>query len=1147
MRFLCLALAILVAAPASAQLSGTYTIGGASPDYASLIAAVADLETQGISGNTIFQIRAGTYVTGFDLGPVAGVSETARIRFEASDANNPPVLQRPGATSGSNFVVRIDTDWVTLKNLEIEATAPAPVGRLVVLEDAENITIRNCALTGHVLPGSDEGTLIWADAPENTSGLVLDQSTMTQGYTGLDLIITNVDPGPDTLTVIDNTFINQEANGVSVLVDDGISIVIASEEADALIQGNTFETNASAWFLYRAVNLYGGGAWVEGNDIQMGDGIYAISVENTDGSVVVNNSIQVLSTATGGTSGAGIAAGSWSTIVYNTVSMDNGKPAIEMDDTISALDLVEIHNNIFSTSAGPVLQDNGALSVASSDHNVFITPGNEVEYQGTSTSLTGWQNATDFDPNTTTDAVTFVNEAAGDLHLAGASLDDFDLVAAPLPATLANGQLPAIETDFDGDPRDAYNPKRGADEGTLLSPLDNADVGGFYAVAGSSPDFASPTEAFSALIERGMKGPVTFRIRTGTYTLRESFPNDLRVGPAAADPAAAPLAIRAANPGSRPTLVSDASSGTNWTFRFRGLDHVELENLDFDASGAGEFGRIIVLKTGDDGEGTDELTITNNTFTGAASGVATDARALIWSDDDGHNELTITNSTFTDGWAGVYLAGSASDDSPDATLSDNTFTSQSAYGIYGSLGGVTLSGNTFTSGVSDATAIRLGAAEGYTVTGNQISLTNTMGTGLSLVGTDADGSGTALVANNFISANRGLVLSQGATGARVIHTSFYAKGNTATPVTVSGTLSRLVELKSSILWGFTGPALTLGQSDQLVASDGNVLYTGGSPTLVDVGATSYANLPAWKTASGQDANSESFLPQFVDALGGDLHLQFSDGDPRLAGLAGTGILADFDGEIRSLTRPYIGADELATPIPIGVELTLSVYLQGVATSTTPDGTPEPMRTDLAAGGLVPLTQPYASAIYDGTLLDYDGTENVASVPASAVDWVLVELREAFDGPAVARGAFLLDTNGNVRTTAGSTTLEFSTLLADTYFIVVRHRNHLALMSTLRSLTGTAINVDLFLASSVFGGAGAGVEIEPGVLAMAAADGSFDGLVTAPDFNLYSSASASGATGYRVEDYTLDGLVTAPDFNLYNANAAAGAATSVPEN
>ena len=221
-------------------------------------------------------------------------------------------------------------------------------------------------------------------------------------------------------------------------------------------------------------------------------------------------------------------------------------------------------------------------------------------------------------------------------------------------------------------------------------------------------------------------------------------------------------------------------------------------------------------------------------------------------------------------------------------------------------------------------------------------------------------------------------------------------------------------------------------------------------------------------------------------------------------------------------------------LPADLQLALTLALQGAYDTGASDH-----RTSLAAGGLVPTAQPYADAAFASSPMAYGGAESVASVPATAVDWILVELRTS---PAatdsVTSAAALMHADGTA-------TLTFPGLSTGSYYVVTRHRNHLpAISAATVSLSGTGGTYDLTAPGAVASGV---IEVESGVWALWAADGSLDGLVTAPDFNVYSSASAAGATGYRVEDFTLDGLVTAPDFNLYNANAAAGAATAVPEN
>jgi len=216
-----------------------------------------------------------------------------------------------------------------------------------------------------------------------------------------------------------------------------------------------------------------------------------------------------------------------------------------------------------------------------------------------------------------------------------------------------------------------------------------------------------------------------------------------------------------------------------------------------------------------------------------------------------------------------------------------------------------------------------------------------------------------------------------------------------------------------------------------------------------------------------------------------------------------------------------------------------------------------MRADIE--DVLPTTQPYSASPWN-----YSGTETMNPTDTSpangrpdvldtydVVDWVLVEIRTDPTVSSEQRAAALLLADGTLLNPA--TGQPYASVMAaapGSYHVAVYHRSHLAAMTAFAiSLDGSAPGsaYDLSASPSFVYGSGGVVSLGSSVYGLFAADGSGDGLVTAPDFNVYSSASASGATGYRIEDYTLDGLVTAPDFNLYNANAAAGAATAVPEN
>jgi hypothetical protein len=113
-----------------------------------------------------------------------------------------------------------------------------------------------------------------------------------------------------------------------------------------------------------------------------------------------------------------------------------------------------------------------------------------------------------------------------------------------------------------------------------------------------------------------------------------------------------------------------------------------------------------------------------------------------------------------------------------------------------------------------------------------------------------------------------------------------------------------------------------------------------------------------------------------------------------------------------------------------------------------------MRDDLRTAGLIPSTEPY-SAIYGGP-----GGETVAPSVLSVtgnnaiVDWVRLELRTSPTGPTVASAHGLLQRDGDVVSVDGFSALRLNTT-AGLYHVVVRHRNHLAVM------TASALSMALF--------------------------------------------------------------------------------------
>jgi large repetitive protein len=107
-----------------------------------------------------------------------------------------------------------------------------------------------------------------------------------------------------------------------------------------------------------------------------------------------------------------------------------------------------------------------------------------------------------------------------------------------------------------------------------------------------------------------------------------------------------------------------------------------------------------------------------------------------------------------------------------------------------------------------------------------------------------------------------------------------------------------------------------------------------------------------------------------------------------------------------------------------------------------------MRDDLRTKNLIPRKSPYvawnpitsADTITSNTVLATTGQDAI-------VDWVFVELRSATDSTKIvdSRSA-LVQRDGDIVDTDGTSALVFTKAIPANYFVAVRHRNHLGVMS-----------------------------------------------------------------------------------------------------
>jgi hypothetical protein len=188
-----------------------------------------------------------------------------------------------------------------------------------------------------------------------------------------------------------------------------------------------------------------------------------------------------------------------------------------------------------------------------------------------------------------------------------------------------------------------------------------------------------------------------------------------------------------------------------------------------------------------------------------------------------------------------------------------------------------------------------------------------------------------------------------------------------------------------------------------------------------------------------------------------------------------------------------------------------------------------MRTDLAAASYIPLAQPYTSAPFN-----YTGTEHVANaaflVSNNVVDWVLVELRTGLGAATkIDTRAALLKNDGTLLDVDGSTGVTFTVAVPGSYYIAIKHRNHLGIISASTVGLPNAVAYDFTTAQTQANGTNPMAALSDGPFGMYAGDSNQDAFITGGDISVVIFDFTN--TGYNLSDINMDGLVSGGDITF----------------
>jgi hypothetical protein len=212
--------------------------------------------------------------------------------------------------------------------------------------------------------------------------------------------------------------------------------------------------------------------------------------------------------------------------------------------------------------------------------------------------------------------------------------------------------------------------------------------------------------------------------------------------------------------------------------------------------------------------------------------------------------------------------------------------------------------------------------------------------------------------------------------------------------------------------------------------------------------------------------------------------------------------------------------------PATLKVASKIFMEGPYDSGTGE-----MTTALRTAELIPNQSPYNR-----------DSRTVGSVPgdlpADITDWVMLQLRSKSDGVPVTSKSVFLKKDGTLINDDGTLAeIEIPSIEGEKdYYLVLKHRNHLAVMSnSVQALNGTSSSqYDFTTGSGQFYGTDGALDLGSGVWGMISGDGDQNAGIYLGDYILYKNTQGNESYEEKA-DFNLDSGVYLEDYIIYKTN------------